>query len=76
MKIKSGTGPLELLIEKLIKLAKRIHYWNDEDSWYSCPLSEGGSCKDTIDQTKCSCGANKHNKEVDEIEKEIKKILN
>ena len=51
---------------KLLKALYRTHR-ECEDCWYSCPKS-GECCDDR--QEDCNCGANQHNKKVDEaIEK-------
>lgn len=43
---------------------KREHY-TCEDCWYSCPLSEDGCCDGR--SRGCNCGADEHNKKVDEL---------
>ena len=43
----------------------RLNHYECEDSWYSCPLSEGGCCDDT--RTGCHCSAEAHNRTLDEI---------
>lgn len=53
-------------IERLAKLARRGHYYC-EDGWYSCPLAEEGCADDSIDKTKCNCGADKINAKIDAI---------
>jgi len=53
------------LIRQLAGLARRKHY-TCEDSWYSCPQSEGGSANEYAG-TECDCGAAEHNAKVDAI---------
>lgn len=45
---------MKLLIDKLAELATRPHHVNDEDCWYSCPMS-GQCCNDK--EVGCNCGA-------------------
>jgi hypothetical protein len=54
------------LIQQLAGLAKREHYTCEEDSWYNCPRSEGGSANDNAGE-ECDCGADEHNAKVDAI---------
>ena len=54
------------LIQQLAGLAKREHYTCEEDSWYNCPQSEGGSANDNAGE-ECDCGADEHNAKVDAI---------
>lgn len=61
-------GKTQILIRELIRLAHREHFHCDEDVWYDCPKSihairQAGE--------KCNCGADEHNKEVDEIVKKL-----
>ncbi len=63
---------IEQLANNLGALAMRSHYLC-EDPWYSCPLSEDG-CADER-QEGCTCGANKHNEEVQKILHQINKAL-
>jgi hypothetical protein len=58
------------LIQQLAGLARRKHY-TCEDSWYSCPQSEGGSANEHAG-TKCDCGAAEHNAKVDAIAAELR----
>ena len=55
-----------LVFIKWAKLAKLAHFYS-EDFWYSCPLSEDGCCNDDFPNDKCNCGADEHNKKVDEL---------
>lgn len=50
-------------------LALWEHYVCDDDCWYSCPKS-GECCDDK--QVGCNCGADRHNKKVEDL---ILKIL-
>jgi len=58
------------LIQQLAGLARRKHY-TCEDSWYSCPQSDGGSANEHAG-TKCDCGADEHNAKVDAIAAELR----
>jgi len=60
----TNTNPRDL-IQQLAGLARRKHY-TCEDSWYSCPQSEGGSANEHAG-TECDCGADEHNAKVDAI---------
>jgi hypothetical protein len=51
------------LIAKLEGL--KINHNTSEDPWYSCPKSEEGCYDDH--QEGCTCGADKHNAEVDSL---------
>jgi len=54
-------------IEELITFLNECrsgHYYC-EDNWYSCPKAEDG-CADTTKGTKCNCGADSLNKDLDE----------
>ncbi len=53
-------------INKLLKLAKREHYYC-QDCWYTCPQHPEGTCNDTKGD-ECDCGADRINKEIEEIE--------
>jgi hypothetical protein len=56
----------------LAKSLKRDHYHNDDDSWYSCPMHPeyGGECNGC----GCECGADDHNKKVDELISVLNKL--
>lgn len=58
------------LSEALTSL-KIFHYVNDEDCWYSCP--ESGECCDSS-KSGCNCGANDHNKRIDDLILKLKPI--
>lgn len=62
------------LLIRLIQLAKREHYECD-DSWYNCPAT--GACTNDVyeDSKICNCGADDHNRLVDQIAEELKKGL-
>jgi len=55
-----------MLVEQLVKLAKRGHYYCDEDSWYSCPKSKDG-CANESAGDECNCGTDEHNAKVDAL---------
>ena len=67
-------GSQRAALDRLIELAKRQHYYC-EDSWYSCPLAEGGCANDDWDKDECSCGASAHNAQVDEIADTLRKLV-
>lgn len=52
------------IINKLQKL--RLSHYCCDDEWYSCPKSPGG-CADDQSEDECNCGADRHNKILDEI---------
>ena len=54
---------LKIAMEMLQK-SKKSHYYC-EDSWYSCPLAEGGCCDDSR-PNECNCDADKFNASIDE----------
>lgn len=60
-----GQSRLTEVLERLAKLAKRSHYIC-EDSWYSCPKADDGTCNDEKGD-ECDCGADDHNAEVDAL---------
>ena len=51
----------------------RTHY-ECEDSWYSCPASEGGCARDDYD-TECDCWADEHNALVDAYTDDLERRL-
>jgi len=51
-------------IIEFLESLKQQHYINDEDCWYSCPKS-GECCDHYI--SGCNCGADDHNKKIDEF---------
>jgi hypothetical protein len=59
-------------IEKLISRIEKLKLQHDvcEDSFYSCPMSSEGCSNDA--QIGCTCGAKKHNAELDDIIKWIR----
>lgn len=61
------------LINQLATISKQHHHYC-EDSWYSCPKCSEG-CSDESQGENCNCGAEKHNKKVDELLFDIKKLL-
>jgi len=62
--------PVDLLISELHQLALQTHY-SCEDSWYSCPKSENGCYNDAYPDDECNCGADEHNKKVNELYEKI-----
>ena len=58
---------LKCQIDDLVKLARRGHYYCDEDTWYSCPAHLEGCADDRQPKGVCNCGANAHNAEVDRL---------
>lgn len=66
-KTKQGRDALLAAGKRLAELAHREHYNCEEDTWYGCPLSRDGCCNDAIDKTKCNCGADEHNAEVEQL---------
>ena len=62
------------LVKELGKLAKRSHFWVDEDNWYSCPKAPDGCLNDAAG-TECNCGADEHNAEVDKLVNKISLLL-
>ncbi len=59
---------MKSIIKKLEKL--RLDHYICEDSWYSCPKS-GDSCNEYFNG--CNCGADKHNKILDQIIDKLKR---
>lgn len=55
---------LQSHINDLVKLARRGHYYCDEDTWYSCPAHPEGCADDRQPKGVCNCGADAHNAEV------------
>ena len=49
---------------ELLKESRRGHYYC-EDSWYSCPLAEGGCADARQPKAKCNCGASEWNARVE-----------
>ena len=61
-------------IEELRVKAKRSHTYC-EDSWYSCPKAEDGSCNENYEEDECNCGADSHNTKIDNMIDELIKII-
>jgi hypothetical protein len=57
------------VIKEVLSLKRRHRYC--EDSWYSCPMAEGG-CADDDAGDKCNCGAEEYNAKIDEIVEELR----
>ena len=51
-------------VRELLKESRRGHYYC-EDSWYSCPLAEGGCADARQPKAKCNCGASEWNARVE-----------
>lgn len=66
------SGMLEM--ERLASKSKRQHYGCD-DSWYSCPMSDGGCSNPTWDKSDCTCGASDYNETLDAIAAIIRGML-
>ena len=58
------------LLEKLNKL-RRSHA-DIDDTWYSCPKS-GNCSREMVNMYICGCGADEHNKLLDEVIEEFLK---
>jgi hypothetical protein len=63
---------MDELIDRLITLAKRPHYSNQENPLYSCPKSGEGITYER-GYAECVCGADKHNELVDDIAAQLRK---
>lgn len=61
------------LIELVNKL-RRQHYVCLEDCWFSCPLAtyDDGESAYCGESAGCNCGADEHNRIVDEVIKRLK----
>lgn len=55
--------PPELNITSFLDSLKRKHYINEEDCWYSCPIS-GECCDDRLEEY--NCGADDFNKKIED----------
>lgn len=53
-------------VSALIEKGQKRHY-DCEDSWYACPLSEGGCANPAWDKTDCTCGASQYNEILDAV---------
>lgn len=58
------------IVSDLAILATRDHLYC-EDSWYSCPLAEGGCSDNRNPKDKCNCGADEHNAKVTALVSQI-----
>jgi len=45
----------------------KIGHYECPDCWYSCPKSPEGCCDDSKENDKCYCGADEHNKQIDNL---------
>ena len=52
-------------LEALRVLAVRTHFCVEEDHWYSCCAHP--DCLNDWNNGKCICGAEEHNKKVDQV---------
>ena len=52
----------------------KINHYYCEDSWYSCPLAQGGCCNDSK-LYECDCEALAQHRKVDEILEELRFAL-
>jgi hypothetical protein len=59
---------VDALREEILAFLKKSRRAHDycEDSWYSCPKAEDGSCNDSKGD-ECDCGADKYNAKLDEM---------
>jgi hypothetical protein len=65
---------LRELVAELYGGAIREHYVCDEDYYYSCPMAEEPTWSDKV--KKCDCGAEQHNKEVEDLYLKILTLIN
>jgi hypothetical protein len=56
---------LKELVAELYGGAIREHYVCDDDYYYSCPTAKEPTCPDKAKE--CDCGAERHNKEVEDL---------
>lgn len=63
---------MDTLIDKMLRL-KVTHYYC-EDGWYSCPMEPEEGCHNEDEPKVCNCGADEHNKLVDEVVQEIRHL--
>lgn len=61
-------------IKELIEQAKMNHV-ACEDTWYSCPVSIDYTGQRESDQVQCTCGADRVNHSLDEINNRLDEIL-
>lgn len=59
--------------KELLKQAQMNHVVC-EDSWYSCPLAEGG-CSDDAVSEKCNCGASRINETLEQLGAQVEQVL-
>lgn len=50
-------------VREVVKMGLRDHHIDDDDCWYSCPMS--GESSDPL-PIGCSCGASRHNEKLEE----------
>jgi hypothetical protein len=46
-----------------------------DDSWYGCPLSDGGCTNPSYKDGECNCGASAHNERMNAIATTLRKML-
>lgn len=65
------------MMEEIIALIEslKLSHYECEDRWYSCPKSEEGTFNEFYNEDECNCGADEHNKTVDEVIKLIGKLF-
>lgn len=63
----------EQVLSKISEIREKakIEHISCEDSWYSCPKSEGGSSNENYEEEECNCGADSHNKKIDQMFDEL-----
>ena len=64
---------VDALVSELHRLATREHRLNDEDCWYSCPVT-GECCNDGAGD-ECNCGAVEHNKKIEAVYAELLNLI-
>ena len=66
-----------LIRKKLLLLQDMCYRHHDfcEDSWYSCPKAEGGCANEDYEEDECNCGADRHNKILDDTIGEVLDLL-
>ncbi len=60
------------IIDELIKLAIREHYYC-EDEYYTCPAHPDGVMINRDGSRNCNCGADQHNAKVAALAEQLKK---
>ena len=65
---------MERLLEILESLKRTSHFINDDDGFYSCPLSENGWYDEITTKRVCNCGLDKHNAKIEEAIEIVKRL--